>query len=212
MLIGAAALGIAVGVVVDERRSPPAPAGSASARAERRVSEAAPSVHSAERTPTDPLELPAEEPDGGPLTPPPEVPAESANADRVPRAAAPAPALSEDPAALVSPREAPLDPVARAALSMVGADPEADEYWLAAINDPSLPAEERQDLIEDLNEDGLSDPQHPTADDLPLILNRLQLIEAVKDDAMDEVNADAFLEAYNDLLNLARVASGGPLP
>ena len=104
----------------------------------------------------------------------------------------------------VRPGKPPIqDPMARAALSYVGADPDAELYWYEAINDPSLPAQERQDLIEDLNEDGLSDPHNPTADDLPLILSRIQLIEAVVWDAMDEVNADAFLEAYKDLVNLA---------
>jgi hypothetical protein len=98
------------------------------------------------------------------------------------------------------------DPVARVALAFVGADPDAEMYWYEAINNPSLSAHERQDLIEDLNEDGLSDPQNPTAADLPLILNRLQLIEEVVWDAMDEVNADAFLEAYKDLVNLAFLA------
>ena len=95
------------------------------------------------------------------------------------------------------------DPMARAALSFVGADPDAELYWYEAINDPALGPQERQDLIEDLNEDGLSDPHNPTADDLPLILSRIQLIEEVVWDAMDEVNADAFLEAYKDLVNLA---------
>jgi hypothetical protein len=95
------------------------------------------------------------------------------------------------------------DPMARAALAYVGADPEAELYWYEAINDPALPAQERQDLIEDLNEDGLSDPHNPTMEDLPLILSRIQLIEEVVWDAMDEVNADAFLEAYKDLVNLA---------
>jgi len=95
------------------------------------------------------------------------------------------------------------DPMARAALTYVGADPDAELYWYQAINDPGLPAQERQDLIEDLNEDGLSDPHHPTADDLPLILSRIQIIEEVVWDAMDEVNADAFMEAYKDLVNLA---------
>jgi hypothetical protein len=94
------------------------------------------------------------------------------------------------------------DPMARSALAYVGADPDVEMYWYDAINDPSLPAQERQDLIEDLNEDGLTDPHRPTADDLPLILNRIQLIEEVVWDAMDEVNADAFLEAYKDLVNL----------
>jgi hypothetical protein len=44
--------------------------------------------------------------------------------------------------------------------------------------------------------------------DLPLIMNRLWLIEEISGYAMDQVNADAFLEAYKDLLNLAEVARG----
>ena len=93
--------------------------------------------------------------------------------------------------------------IARMALSYVGADADAETYWYGAINNPNLSAQARQNLIGDLNEDGLSDPQNPTADDLPLILNRIQLIESVAWDAMDEVNAAAFQEAYKDLVNLA---------
>ena len=92
------------------------------------------------------------------------------------------------------------DPMARVALSLVGVDPDAEQYWLKAINDPGLPAHERQDLIEDLNEDGLSDPRRPTTEDLPLIVNRLLLLEEI--DAMDQVNADAIQEAYKDLVNM----------
>jgi hypothetical protein len=86
------------------------------------------------------------------------------------------------------------------ALSFVGADPEAEAYWVAAINDPSLSADERQNLIEDLNEDGLSDPKHPGPEDLPLIVSRLQLIEELAPNAMDQVNLDAFQEAHKDLV------------
>lgn len=96
------------------------------------------------------------------------------------------------------------DPAARLALNFVGADPLAEQYWAAAINDPNLPANERKDLIEDLNEDGLSDPKHPGAQDLPLILSRIQIIEQLGPSAMDEVNAKAFAEAYKDLVNLAQ--------
>jgi hypothetical protein len=87
-------------------------------------------------------------------------------------------------------------------LNFVGSDPDADSYWIGAINDSSLPAEERNDLIEDLNEDGLSDPRHPTAQDLPLILRRIRLIEQLVPLAMDDVNRDAFAEAYKDLTGL----------
>jgi hypothetical protein len=104
------------------------------------------------------------------------------------------------------------DPIARVALTFVGMDPDAEDYWFAAINDLTLPANERQDLIEDLNEEGLEDPRHPTIDDLPLIINRLALIETIAPDAADQVNADAFMEAYKDLLNLAELAMGGGQP
>jgi hypothetical protein len=104
------------------------------------------------------------------------------------------------------------DPIARVALSLVGMDPDAEDYWFAAINDLSLPANERQDLIEDLNEEGLLDPEHPTIDDLPLIFSRLELIETIAPDAADDVNAAAFAEAHKDLLNLAQLAMGGGEP
>lgn len=99
------------------------------------------------------------------------------------------------------------DPLARAALAYVGVDWEAEMYWCEAINDPNLKPQERQDLIEDLNEDGLSDPKHPTIEDLPIIVSRLRLIELLAPEGMDKVNADAFLEAYKDLTNL--VMGGG---
>jgi hypothetical protein len=98
------------------------------------------------------------------------------------------------------------DPLARAALARVGLDPDAESYWYAAINNPNLPAAERSDLIEDLNEEGLANPRNPTPDDMPVILNRIKMIETVAPDAMDKVNADAFQEAYKDLVNLAAKA------
>ncbi len=92
----------------------------------------------------------------------------------------------------------------RMALSFVGADPVADDVWISLINDPTLPANVRQDLIEDLNENGFSDGngRRPTVDDLSLIESRMQLIEEHAQDAMDDVNAAAFAEAYKDLANM----------
>ena len=102
------------------------------------------------------------------------------------------------------PDEFETDPrvVARQALGFVGADPDAEAVWLEAINDPSRTAHERQDLIEDLNEEGFADPKRPTVEELPLIANRLALIEELAGDAMDDVNAAAFAEAYKDLVNM----------
>ncbi|HEV7403234.1 MAG TPA: hypothetical protein VGO11_09920 [Chthoniobacteraceae bacterium] len=200
----AALVALAAGVFVAQRPSRSEPARIVVAR----VPLPAPTAESIAEAPTPAPAAPEVAPESSPVASSPE-PAEAAPP---PPVVAPAPAIPAGPDFIFSTKDAPLDPLARAALSMVGADPDAEEYWLAAINDPSLPAEERQDLIEDLNEDGLSDPQHPTADDLPLILSRLRLIEDVREEAMDEVNADAFQEAYKDLLNLARLASGGRFP
>ena len=100
------------------------------------------------------------------------------------------------------------DPLARVALSLVGADATAEEYWAAAINDPSLSAKEREDLIEDLNEVGFADPQNPTPEEIPLIVNRLQIIEQYAPFAKDDNNARSFAEAYKDLSNmLARLTA-----
>jgi hypothetical protein len=81
-----------------------------------------------------------------------------------------------------------------------------------SLNPPPYEDAQRRDLIEDLNQDGLSDPRRPTVADLPVIVNRLQLIEEVGPLALDQVHAEAFLEAYRDLVNLANVAMGGGEP
>jgi hypothetical protein len=106
-----------------------------------------------------------------------------------------------------TPAPAPADvlvpePVARQALSLVGADAEAETIWSWAINDPNLSRDERRELIEDLNRDGFSDPRNPGVEDLPLIESRIFLIQGLAPYAMDEVNAAAFAEAYKDLVNM----------
>ncbi len=117
-----------------------------------------------------------------------------------PQSITPRPPAPSSPAPRVP--ETVQDPLARVALRFVGADPDAEAYWGMAINDPSLSAHERQDLIEDLNEDGFPDPEHPTASDLPLIVSRIDLIEELAPAAVDKVNWDAFLEAHKDLVNM----------
>jgi len=99
------------------------------------------------------------------------------------------------------------DPDARDALAMVGMDDEADQYWLNAIFDTSLSDKEREDLIEDLNELGFDDPENVTSDDLPLILSRLELIDAILPNA-DDFMAEHLIEAQKDLVNMASAASG----
>ena len=109
------------------------------------------------------------------------------------------------------PKEPLHDPDARVAMSLVGIDSEAETYWLGAIFDSSLPENEREDLMEDLNEEGLSDKKLPGPQDFPLILNRLALIEQIAPEA-DEFMLPHLLEAYKDLVNLARITQGEGSP
>jgi hypothetical protein len=99
------------------------------------------------------------------------------------------------------------DPDPRDVLAMVGMDDEADQFWLNAIFDTSLSDNERADLMEDLNEAGFDDPANVTADDLPLILSRLELIGAVLPNA-DDFMTEHLMEAQKDLANMASAASG----
>ena len=94
------------------------------------------------------------------------------------------------------------EPLARLALNYVGADSQANEFYQKAINDPILTKSHRKNLIEDLNEGGFADPKNLTANDLPLIQNRLALLEQLAPTAMDDANAAAFKEAYRDLVNM----------
>ncbi len=106
---------------------------------------------------------------------------------------------------LANPTTAPLISYkqARQALHSVGVDPEAEAVWVQAINDPNLRPGQRSDLIEDLNEHGFANSSRVTPEELPIVLNRLDLIERLSPHAMDKTNADAFAEAHKDLRNIA---------
>ena len=142
---------------------------------------------------------------------PPEPPLQDRDRSSVPRKPNPVVGVPPGPAGRPAPPP-DQDEMARVALSFVGVDRAAELYWVTAINDPDLSDHERQNLIEDLNEEGISDPKHPTPADLPMIINRLRLIEELAPYAIDRVNFDAFAEAYKDLVNLADVATGGGEP
>lgn len=94
------------------------------------------------------------------------------------------------------------EPFARLALNFVGADRQADEFYQKAINDLALSEEHRKNLIEDLNQDGFADTRNLAPGDLPLIQNRIGLIEQLAPHAIDLVNTAAFKDAYKDLLNM----------
>jgi len=94
------------------------------------------------------------------------------------------------------------EPFARLALNFVGADAQANEFYQRAINDMTLTPSHRKNLIEDLNQDGFPDTRNLTARDLPLIQNRLALIDQLLPHATDRDNIAAFNEARKDLANM----------
>jgi hypothetical protein len=104
------------------------------------------------------------------------------------------------------------EPLARLALYYVGADPQANEFYQKAINNLDFSRGHRKNLIEDLNQDGFADTRNLTARDLPLIQNRITLIEQLAPSATDPVNAAAFKEAYKDLLNMRDKVAGVSKP
>jgi len=94
------------------------------------------------------------------------------------------------------------EPLARVALTFAGADAQANAFYVQAINDPALTRSHRKNLIEDLNEAGFTDLKNLSERDLPLIQNRMSLIEQLAPTPLDEANAAAFREAYKDLVNM----------
>jgi len=104
------------------------------------------------------------------------------------------------------------EPLARLALNFVGADAQANEFYQQAINDFVLTKSHRKNLIEDLNQDGFADLKNLSAQDLPLIQNRITLIEQLAPTATDPVNAAAFKEAYKDLINMRERVLRPPNP
>jgi hypothetical protein len=101
--------------------------------------------------------------------------------------------LSATTAAATAAAATPVVParIAFRALWYLGTDPEAEITWRRAIDDPAHPPGVRSDLIVDMIDEGYTDNSHPTKDDLPVILARLELIERYAPYAIDRVNAEA---------------------
>lgn len=100
--------------------------------------------------------------------------------------------------------------IGRIGLTYIGtannqANDQAVQLFHAAINDPSLSPDQRRNLIEDLNQDGLSNRRNPTPDDLKIIANRYELAQAYLQQPYvqnDPVVTDAFQEALRDLAHM----------
>ena len=97
----------------------------------------------------------------------------------------------------------------RVALAYVGAEEKAAELYHAAILDPVVTPDQRRNLIEDLNQDGLSNRRNPTPEDLKIIASRYALADAYLQQPYvqnDPVATAAFKEAQKDLAQMLQRA------
>jgi hypothetical protein len=104
--------------------------------------------------------------------------------------------------------------LARLALTYVGASDQALDLYHKATLDPALKPDQRRNLIEDLNQDGLSNTRNPTPEDLKIIAQRYALTQTyLQQDYVknDKLLGAAFREADKDLANMLQRA-GVPLP
>ncbi|GAA5126237.1 hypothetical protein JIN84_15250 [Luteolibacter yonseiensis] len=105
------------------------------------------------------------------------------------------------------------EPLARVALSYVGVDATALDLFHTALLDPALLPDQKRNLVEDLNEDGLSNRRAPTAEDLQIITKRYELTQAyLRQDYVqnDGVLNEAFREADKDLRKMLERAASPP--
>ena len=101
------------------------------------------------------------------------------------------------------------EPLARLALSFAGDNPQADALWKTAIHDQTIPEDARRELVEDLNQDGLTE-KNPTESDYRKMRARLELIEKNRPNAESKKMLDAFDEAKKDLLDMLAKAPNQP--
>ncbi len=93
------------------------------------------------------------------------------------------------------------EPLARVALNYVGTSDRADQFYQSAIADPNLTPEARKNLIEDLNQDGFTNPKKLTPADLALVDRRIALIDRLAPGSTrDPIMSAAFAEARKDLV------------
>jgi hypothetical protein len=110
------------------------------------------------------------------------------------------------------------EPLARLALAFVGANQQAGELFHTAVLDQALLPDQKRELVEDLNQDGLSNKKAPTPEELKIIANRYALTQTyLQQDYVqnDKVLSAAFREADKDLRNMlqkAAAAAASPPP
>ena len=107
------------------------------------------------------------------------------------------------------------EPLARVALSYVGANAQALDLYHTALLDPSLLPDQKRNLVEDLNQDGITNRKAPTPEDLQIIAKRYELTQAYLQQGYvqnDPVLNAAFREADKDLRKMLERAAGNSPP
>ena len=102
------------------------------------------------------------------------------------------------------------EPLARLALAFVGANPQAEQLFHTAVLDGALTPDARRNLIEDLNQDGLSSKKTLSPEDLNLVNARYRLTQTyLQQDYVqgDQMLLAAFKEADKDLRNMLQRAA-----
>lgn len=103
--------------------------------------------------------------------------------------------------------------IGRLALNYVGKDDAAVDLFHKAALDPQLKPDQRRNLIEDLNQDGISNRKNPTPEDLKIVANRYALTQAYLEQPYvknDQVLSAAFAEANKDLAKILQKAGVPP--
>lgn len=107
------------------------------------------------------------------------------------------------------------EPLARLALAYVGANQQAAELFHTAVFDQTLLPDQKRELVEDLNQDGLSNKKEPSPEELKIIANRYALTQAyLQEESVqnDKVLNAAFREADKDLRNMLQRAAAAAAP
>lgn len=107
------------------------------------------------------------------------------------------------------------EPLARLALAFMGANQQAGELFPTAVLDQALLPDQKRELVEDLNQDGLSNEKAPTPEELKIVANRYALTQTyLQQDYVlnDQVLSAAFREADKDLRNMLQKAAAAAAP
>lgn len=102
----------------------------------------------------------------------------------------------------------------RLALNYVGANDSAVTLFHQVALDPQLKPDQRRNLIEDLNQDGLKNERNPTPEDLKIIAKRYELTQSYLQQQYvvnDRLLNAAFQEANRDLARMLQRANALPV-